>query len=185
MARRHRMMLKMFFIRDPYKRVEYLREQNIFHSLGENVMIMNRKLPLYANLISIGNNVFMATGVSFLTHDVAHAVLNNMNTGYEYQEKIGCIEIGDNVFIGSNVQITYDVKIGDNVIVAAGAVVAGDVPSNSVVGGVPAKVICTFEEFEKNRRNFSYDNKLPWPSVKVPDETEKEMWDKFNIQHNS
>ena len=44
------------------------------------------------------------------------------------------------------------VKLGDNVIVATGSVVTKDVPSNMVVAGVPAKPICTLEEFYIRRK---------------------------------
>ena len=43
-----------------------------------------------------------------------------------------------------------DTEIGDNVVIAAGAVVKGRVPSNTVWGGVPARQICTLKElYEK------------------------------------
>lgn len=45
----------------------------------------------------------------------------------------------------------YLIKIGNNVIVAAGSVVTKNVPDNVVVGGNPAKVIESFEEFVKKR----------------------------------
>ena len=90
---------------------------------------------LYAKLISIGNNVWMASGVEFIPHDVTHFMLNGMKDGHKYQEKIGCIEIGNNVFIGADAKILYDVKVGDNVIIAAGALVNKDVPSDTVWGG--------------------------------------------------
>ena len=51
------------------------------------------------------------------------------------------VEIGKDCWIGANVCILDGVKIGDKCIVAAGAVVNKDVPSNSIVGGVPAKII--------------------------------------------
>lgn len=49
--------------------------------------------------------------------------------------------IGNNVWLGAHVVVLPGVTIGDGVIVAAGAVVTKDIPSNVVVGGVPAKVI--------------------------------------------
>ena len=51
------------------------------------------------------------------------------------------VTIGDDVWIGGNVTILPGVTIGNNVIIAAGAVVTKDVPSNTLVGGVPAKKI--------------------------------------------
>ncbi|WP_255312355.1 hypothetical protein [Companilactobacillus heilongjiangensis] len=53
------------------------------------------------------------------------------------------ITVGNDVWIGGNVTVIADVNIGSNVIIAAGAVVVKDVPDNSIVGGVPAKVIKT------------------------------------------
>lgn len=49
--------------------------------------------------------------------------------------------IGSNVYIGGGAKILGDVRIGENVIIGANAVVIDDVPSNSVVAGIPAKVI--------------------------------------------
>ncbi|MBO5580163.1 MAG: serine acetyltransferase [Prevotella sp.] len=51
--------------------------------------------------------------------------------------------IGDNCYIGTNATILGPVKIGNNVTIAAGAVVLNDIPDNSIVAGIPAKVIKT------------------------------------------
>ena len=51
------------------------------------------------------------------------------------------IHIGRNVWIGANATVLAGVTIGDGAVVAAGAVVTKDVEPNSVVGGVPAKLI--------------------------------------------
>lgn len=56
------------------------------------------------------------------------------------------ITIGDDVWIGGGCTILPGVTIGNNVIIAAGAVVTKDVPDNSLVGGVPAKVIKKLED---------------------------------------
>ena len=51
------------------------------------------------------------------------------------------VNIGDNCYISTGAIILAPINIGDNVTIAAGAVVTKDVPDNSVVAGVPAKVI--------------------------------------------
>ena len=56
------------------------------------------------------------------------------------------IRLGKNVWVGSHATILAGVTVGDNAVIAAGAVVAKDVPANTVVGGVPAKVIKTIAE---------------------------------------
>ena len=55
------------------------------------------------------------------------------------------VTIGSDVWLGGNVTILPGVTIGNNVIVAAGAVVTKDVPDNSLVGGVPARLIRKIE----------------------------------------
>ena len=51
------------------------------------------------------------------------------------------IHIEDKAWLGSNVTVLPGVTIGEGAIVAAGAVVTKDVESNTIVGGVPAKII--------------------------------------------
>ena len=48
-----------------------------------------------------------------------------------------------NVYIGTGAKILGPVKVGNNVVIGAGAVVLNDVPDNSVVVGMPAKVVKT------------------------------------------
>ncbi len=58
------------------------------------------------------------------------------------------VRIGNDVWIGGNVTILPGVTSGDGAVVAAGAVVTEDVPANTLVGGVPAKVIKIIETEE-------------------------------------
>jgi len=56
-------------------------------------------------------------------------------------ERLGGPTIGDNVFIGAGAYLFGPIKVGDNVRIGAKSVVIHDVPSNSVVAGIPARVI--------------------------------------------
>lgn len=101
--------------------------------------------PSHCWLIDIGDNVTFAPHVQVLAHDVSmHNVL-----GYT---KIGCVSIGNGVFIGAGSVVLPNVKIGDNSIIGAGSVVTKDVPPNVVCAGNPARVLSTLDEFiDKNR----------------------------------
>ena len=61
--------------------------------------------------------------------------------------KFGRITIYDNCFIGSGVTLMPGVSIGPNAVVAAESVVAADAPPHTVVGGVPARILMTVEEY--------------------------------------
>lgn len=114
--------------------------------------------PFYTDFgknITIGKNVFFNTGCSFqdrggisirdgtsIGMNVTISTLNHglfmesRNTTYPFP-----VVIGKNVWIGSGSSILPGVTIGDNSVVAAGAVVTKDIPENTVVAGVPAKVV--------------------------------------------
>lgn len=87
-----------------------------------------------AKKIEIGNNVAIARDVIIRDTD-AHKIEDNKHE--PTQEVI----IGNNVWIGTRAVIMKGVHIGDGAVIAAGAIVTKDVPANSIVAGVPAKVI--------------------------------------------
>lgn len=97
------------------------------------------------------DNVRVAANVRFITHDMIGVMVNKID-GFKQKYGrmkyyIGSIEVYENVMIGADSTIMYDVKIGPNAIVAAGSVVTKDVPEGTIVGGNPAKVIGKFEDF--------------------------------------
>lgn len=103
-------------------------------------------------LISIGDNVRIAGGVKFVTHDGGLWVLRK-NGRLKDADIFGRIFIGDNCHIGWNAIIMPNVTIGSNSIVACGAVVTKCFPDNCVIGGVPAKVIETIDEYENKNKD--------------------------------
>lgn len=161
------------------KRAAYLKKHNILHHVGDNCMTMFRKVPLYPKLISLGNNVWIASDVLLVTHDVIHRMLNNRYGGNEFQENMGCIDIRDNVFIGSNSTILPNVTIGPDTIIAAGSLVNRSIPGNGVYGGVPAKFLCSLEEFTEKRRNAA-PIKIAWGKKGLSEETVAACWERLN-----
>ena len=130
-------------------RGEYTTEKLIKMGMkvGNNFKRLNGVIldPSHCWLIEIGNNVTMAPRVHILCHDASTKVHLNYT-------KIGKVKIGDNVFIGAESVIMPNVIIGDNVIIGANSTVTRDIPTNVVVTGTPARVICTLEEYlSKNK----------------------------------
>jgi maltose O-acetyltransferase len=91
--------------------------------------------------VYIGNHVMI--GPNTLITTVGHPLSPKARRGY--MAKAAPVRIGNDVWIGGNVTILPGVTIGNNVVVAAGAVVTKDVPDNSLVGGVPARLIREIE----------------------------------------
>ena len=105
--------------------------------------------------ISISKNVFINSGCHFQDQGgitigddclIGHCVvMATLNHGFEPDKRSwnypAPIVLGNNVWVGANATILQGVTIGDNAIVAAGAVVTKDVASNTVVAGVPARVV--------------------------------------------
>ena len=155
--------IRMYLTLSPMKRAEYLKKRDIFHHVGDNCMVMFRKIPLYPKLISMGDNVWIASQVSFIPHDVIHYMLNYCISGEQLKENIGCIDIKDNVFIGSNSTILPDVSIGPNTIVGAGTLINKTI-GTGVYAGVPAKYVCSLDELIEKRKSMEqisivYDKK--------------------------
>ena len=144
----HRLRIALMINSD--KRNKYIIKHKIFKDIGENFFFQPRIIPSDPKLIKFHNNDIVTSNVTFVNHDIFHLGLNKLGKGsFNYQS--GCIEVMDNVFIGCNSTILSNVRIGPNAIVAAGSVVTKDVPPNSVVAGVPAKVIGTFDDYVNKR----------------------------------
>lgn len=148
-----RMMNKILFPNtcDSESYVKYLISKGA--KIGENTRFIAPKKcnvdVARAEYISIGENCCLSM-CAILAHDYSWYVMADA-----YHDVLpdpgGEVRIGNNCFIGYHAIILKDTVIGDNVIIGAGAVVKGKIPSRTVWAGVPAKQICTLDEYYKKR----------------------------------
>jgi len=106
-------------------------------SIGEDVRISG---PLHIDLaapVEIGDRVSIGHHVMIMT--VGHQIGTEERRGGNLTA--APVSIGNGVWIGSGAHILPDVKIGNGAVVACGAVVVKDVAANSMVGGVPARIL--------------------------------------------
>ena len=131
------------------------KKHNMFAQVGENCYFQSNILPAEPFLVYLHNNVAISAGVRLVTHSAVNTVFNHEENTDTYLCRYGKVEIGNNVYIGADAIINYGVTIGDNCIIAAGAVVTKDVPARSVMGGVPAKQIGTYDDAKRKAKEFS------------------------------
>lgn len=128
--------------------------------VGKGTRFMNFPVMDEPYLVEIGEDCAFSTHVRFITHDGGVKVLNTLGFfGNKKMDKMARIKIGNNCMVGTNSFIHGGVTIGNNCIIGACSVVTKDIPDGMVAAGIPAKVICTIEEYyEKNlsKGNF-YD----------------------------
>jgi acetyltransferase-like isoleucine patch superfamily enzyme len=112
-------------------------------AVGRNVFI-NQNCTMYdLGGIDIGDEVMVGPNVSMITS--GHPIEPSQRRAAVIARPI---VIERNVWIAANVTIIGGVTIGENSVVAAGAVVTKDVPSNTLVGGNPAKTIRSLRDEE-------------------------------------
>ena len=95
-------------------------------------------------LVTLHDNVYISLGAKFICHD--GGVLP-FRKDHPKLDVAAPITVKANCFIGAGALIMRGVTIGENCIVAANAVVTKDVPDGSVVGGNPARIIKTTEDY--------------------------------------
>lgn len=126
--------------------------------LGDNVMIgslahIDRGVKIGENsriegsvyippLTVIGKDVFVGPGVVFT------------NDPFPMSKKLVGVVVQDGAVIGARAVIKAGVTIGKNSVVAMGAVVTKDAPPDSVVMGVPARVVYTKKEYDEKKRRW-------------------------------
>lgn len=132
---------------------DYFRKMGMH--IGKNCNICDNITTTEGFLITLGDNVTLAGGVLFVTHDNSISKMIPDTT-----DLFGRINIGDNCFIGNRAIIMYGVTLAEGIVVAAGSVVTRsfDTP-RVIVAGNPARIIGNCDHFiEKNKdKAFNLD----------------------------
>lgn len=146
-------------------------------NLGDNVRFYGMKPGMFSTepwLITIGNNCYITANCTFITHDGGTLILRKEVPDLELTAPI---EIGNDVYIGLNTTILPGTKVGNRCIIGACSVLKGSYPDNSVIAGVPAKVIKTVDDYlakaKKNSLHFGHLNAK---------DKEKKLKEYFNVK---
>lgn len=136
---------------------DYFRHREKFHFIGQCFRINSDCVVTDPKYVRVGNNVTLSS-CTLLGHDGSVAILSEVYG--KPLDSVGKVDIRDNCFVGHGAIVMPRVTIGPNSIVAAGAVVTRDVAPGVVVGGNPARVICTTDELVA--RLEARCNEYPW-----------------------
>lgn len=116
-------------------------------NLGKNVTFYAMKPGMFSTepwLITIGNDCYITANCQFVTHDGGTLILRKYVPDLEITAPI---TIGNDVYIGLNTTILPGTKVGNRCIIGACSLLKGEYPDNSVIAGVPARIIKTVDEY--------------------------------------
>ena len=126
----------------------FINPNAVIHASGDSTrLVIGNKFALNFGamviadhgLLEIGNGVMIGPNTVIRTSNHGHSDLATLL--WEQNQVSGKVLIEDNVWIGANVVILPNVTVGTGCIIAAGAVVTKNTPPNTVVAGVPARVV--------------------------------------------
>lgn len=144
---------KLYFLQVSWRGLYY---SLLFQKFGKSSVVFGRITVFFPENISLGNNCTLNEGnllnareeiiIGDFVHISPGVIIStgglNFHQPAKSREHFGKpISISDGVWVGAGAIILPGVSIGKDAVVAAGAVVTASVPANSVVAGVPAKII--------------------------------------------
>lgn len=110
---------------------------------GKNIYVNKEVFMVDLGGIFIEDNVLIGPRAKLIS------VNHPLNSADRHKLELKSVIIKKNAWIGADATILPGVTVGENAVVAAGAIVSKDVPANTVVAGVPAKIIKTIIESER------------------------------------
>lgn len=176
--------VRLLMCRTARQRATYLKKHDILGGIGENCKWGPWLLPLYPKMIRLHDNVIVHKTAKLVPHDMLNSFLGTChpNVDFGYRERVGCIELMDNVYIAMNVTVMPNVRINKNCIISAGSVVASDIPENSLASGIPAKPTGRFDMFVALRK-MTKGQAVKFKNQELPDEIAKAEWERFDQRH--
>ena len=121
--------------------------------LEDDIFVWHHSILDGTGGLEIGSGTQIGSWVGIFTHSSHMSIRLEAGTYYKNPNPKGFIvkpvKIGRNVFIASGTKIGPGVTIGDNVVIAMNSVVIKNIPANTVVGGIPARVIGSAEEMDR------------------------------------
>ena len=145
--------------------------------IGKNVIFI--EAPAFGSepyLIEIGDYTKITAGATFINHDGAMYTIRSMEK-YKDARNFGRIKIGKNCFVGNNCTFLPGAQMGNNCILGTGSVLNSSMPDNTVFAGVPAKFICTIEQYGDKalENNIMYPRNLENERSKLDDYIKKNL----------
>ncbi|MDH6251909.1 acetyltransferase-like isoleucine patch superfamily enzyme [Chryseobacterium sp. H1D6B] len=176
----YRVILKLFSISQNIYDKSYIEVcKNRGMKVGKDVIFV--AAPDFGSepyLIEIGGRTKITANCRFITHDGAMYVIRSMEK-YKDARNFGRIKLGKNCFVGNSCTFLPGSQMGDNCILGAGSVLNSSMPDNSVYAGVPAKFICTIEEYGDK----ALENNVMYPRELEKDRAKLNAYIKEHIPH--
>lgn len=150
---RHLSFLPLFIYYPEFRYQFYYRLRNhskILRLILKPLKLVN-SLNLYINCSDIGGGLFIEHGFATVISckKIGRNFWINQQVTIGFSDSVKSPTIGDNVAVKAGAKVIGGITVGNDVIVGANAVIVKDIPSHSIVVGVPARIIKTRKSIDE------------------------------------